>query len=93
MGNPATKGRVERCSIWGNHLGGVWAQQQGDPTVVGCVIRDHTWGDWAFGIHVDFSSHRLATIGVDCVFARNVSGDLVREEPEPNLEAAPAQEE
>ena len=50
----------------------------GNPTLVGCTIRDHVEGN-ATGVFVRSSAHGRATVAADCVFARNAKGDLVRE--------------
>ena len=58
----------------------------GDPTLAGCTIRDHALRDHADyfegsgnGIFVSNSAAGMASVGDDCVFARNAEGDVVRE--------------
>ena len=77
-----TKGRLVGCEIWGND-NGVRVEREGDPTLVGCTIRDHADGDIrgiyeesGCGVFVDVSAYGKATC-TDCVFARNASGDIV----------------
>ena len=36
----------------------------------------------ATGVYVCFSAEGMATVGADCVFARNAGGDVVRQEEE-----------
>ena len=77
---------MERCVIWANVMGGLWAEE-GDPTIIACSIRDHTEGEWAHGIRIDAAA--AGTTVADCVFARNAAGVVVREE----FEAGGAAEE
>ena len=53
-------------------------QEEGDPTLLACTLRDHA-ADFAAGVYVDASAVGMATIGPDCVFARNSGGDVVRD--------------
>ena len=70
-------GRLERCELWGNATGGVLVRYEGaGPTLAACTIRDHAV-DRAAGVHVEAGCH--ATVGADCVFARNAGGDVVRD--------------
>ena len=69
------RGRLERCELWGNAGGGVYVLAESDPTLAACIIRDHAAGR-AAGVYVDAFSK--ATVGADCVFARNAKGDVVR---------------
>ena len=73
------RGYLERCELWGNANGGVYVTSGGDPTLAACTLRDHTAG-LAAGVYVAFESDRpcKATVGADCVFARNAKGDVVR---------------
>ena len=71
-------GRLECCELWGNVRGGVWVQGAGDPTIFACIVRDHAKGGCAYGVFVDSASKGKATVGADCVFARNAKGDVVR---------------
>jgi len=73
-----SKGRLEGCEIAGNADCGVFVQNEGDPTLVGCTIRDHAAGE-AAGIFVRASARGKAAVGAGNVFARNVGGDVVRE--------------
>ena len=77
-----TKGRLERCELWGNAKGGVVVQSGGDPTLAACTLRDHPAGDAypysGCGVWVNVDSKGKATVGADCVFARNAKGDVVR---------------
>ena len=70
------RGRLERCELWGNANGGVWVLGGGDPSLHACTFRDHTGGR-AAGVYVGSGSN--ATVGADCVFARNAKGGVVRE--------------
>ena len=71
------RGRLERCELWGNANGGVYVRAEGDPTLTACTLRDHSAGV-AAGVYVRSDARGLATIGADCVFARNAKGDVVR---------------
>ena len=71
------KGRLERCELAANADGGVWVGAGGDPTLAACVLRDHVAAQ-AAGVVV--SPGCSATVGADCVFARNAGGDVVWEE-------------
>ena len=54
---------------------------EGDPTLAACTFRDHAAGSKASsgcGVYVDASSKGKATVGADCVFARNAKGGVVR---------------
>ena len=64
------------CELWGNADGGVYADVGGNLTLAACTLRDHATGR-ATGVYVRAGSH--ATVGADCVFARNAGGDVVRE--------------
>ena len=68
-------GRLERCELWGNADGGVYVQGRGGPTLVACTLRDHAAGR-ATGVFLEAGSS--ATVGADCVFARNAKGGVVR---------------
>ena len=70
-----SRGRLERCELWGNADGGVSVDYKGDPTFASCTLRDHAAGR-AFGVHLCTSSN--VRVGADCVFARNAGGDVVR---------------
>ena len=72
------KGRLEHCELWGNADCGVWVQQEGDPSLAACTIRDHAAGR-ACGVYVLTCASGKATIGADCVFTRNEKGDVVRQ--------------
>ena len=79
-----SKGRLEGCEIWGNSSSGCIVYGGGDPTLVGCTIRDHSV--WTFtgsgcGLYVRTDAAGKAT-ATDCVFARNAGGDVVREPPQ-----------
>ena len=50
----------------------------GDPTLSGCTLRDHARGE-AAGVFVRSNAAGKATVGADCVFARNAGGDVVRQ--------------
>ena len=76
--NAGTRGRLERCELWGNADGGVWVGDGGDPTLAACTLRDHAAGS-ACGVFVLSTALGKATVGADCVFARNAKGDVVRE--------------
>ena len=69
------RGRLERCELWGNADGGVRVQALGDLYLAACTIRDHAAGR-ATGVYVRTGG--AATVGADCVFARNAGGDVVR---------------
>ena len=69
------RGRLERCELWGNAAGGVFVMGGGNPTLAACTLRDHATGQYAIGVYVEGGS---ATVGADCVFARNARGDVVR---------------
>ena len=68
------RGRLERCELWDNANGGVVVAMGGGPTLAACTLRDHARGRAA--VHVGAGSN--ATVGADCVFARNGQGDVVR---------------
>ena len=72
------KGLLEGCELWGNARGGVWVQGDGDPTLVACILRDHT-DNAAAGVHGCSDARGKATVAADCVFARNAGGGFVRE--------------
>ena len=69
------RGRLERCELWGNADGGVYVWEGGNPTLAACTLRDHSTGI-ATGVYVVAGSN--AAVGADCIFARNVGGDVVR---------------
>ena len=69
------RGRLESCELWGNGWGGVCVFEGGDPTLAACTLRDHATGR-AAGVYVEAGAQ--ATVGADCVFARNARGDVVR---------------
>ena len=70
--------RLEGCELWGNADGGVYVKARGDPTLSACTLRDHAAGV-AAGVFVAFDARGKATVGADCVFARNAAGDVVRD--------------
>ena len=72
---------MEGCELWGNAAGGVQVQDEGDIFLMSCSLHDHTAGK-AAGVYVDASAGGLVTVGADCVFARNVRGDIVRQTEE-----------
>ena len=78
VSDAGTKGRLEGCEIAGNANCGVLVQDGGDPTLVGCTIRDHAAGG-AAGVYVSSSARGKAALGAGNVFACNESGDVVRE--------------
>ena len=57
--------------------------EKGDPTLVSCSIHDHPDGGVStrsgYGVHMQPSAAGLATVGADCIFARNAK-DVVRGE-------------
>ena len=68
--------------LWGNAYGGLIVRDGGDPTLAVCTIRDHAAGSGqgsGCGVYVRSSARGKATIGMDCVFAGNAEGDVVRE--------------
>ena len=71
------RGRLERCELWGNANGGVVVMCGGDPSLAACTLRDHVAGV-AAGVCVRADSVGKATVGADCVFARNAKGGVVR---------------
>ena len=71
------RGRLERCELWGNAELGVFVLGGGDPTLAACTLRDHATGV-AAGVCVAPSAAGGATVGADCVFARNTGGDVLR---------------
>ena len=68
--------RLERCALFRNADGGVVVDENGRPIFAGCTIRDHAAGR-AVGVYVEAGGD--ATVGADCVFARNAGGDVLRE--------------
>ena len=48
----------------------------GSLALANCTVRDHDW-QTAYGVYVAAGSN--ATVGADCVFARNARGDVVRQ--------------
>ena len=70
------KGRLEGCEIAGNGGIGVFTKEGGDPTLVGCTIRDHADGA---GLLVEADARGKAKVGARNAFARNAWGDVVRE--------------
>ena len=72
-----TKGLLEGCELWGNANGGVRIQAGGAPTLRGCVLRDHAAGKAAGVLLLQCCAFCDATVGADCVFARNTGGDVV----------------
>ena len=70
--------------MWANASCGVMVQSGGDPTLIGCLIRDHayTGGKRAIcsgcGVFVPPSAAGKAVIDGSCVFARNEGGNVVR---------------
>ena len=75
--NFGAKGRLERCELWGNADGGVVVVNTGGPTLTSCTIRDHVAGR-AVGVWVDATARGGATGLLDCIFARNARGDVLR---------------
>ena len=71
------RGRMERCELWGNADGGVWVGGGSDPSLAMCTLRDHAAGV-ACGVYVHSTAAGKATVGADCVFARNAGGDVAR---------------
>ena len=75
------KGLLEGCVIWGNQGFGVCVNESGNPTLVGCTIRDHAVGapgaGSGCGVYVDATSGGRVTLGLGTVFARNAGGDVV----------------
>ena len=77
---------LERCLLWGNGVHGVLLDNPGGLSLSACTIRDHAKGS---GIYVRapfvglFSPISELTVAADCVFERNVWGDVVRD-PEGN---------
>ena len=69
------KGRFERCEIAGNASHGVGVKNGGDPTLVGCTIRDHADGA---GLRVSADARGKAKVGARNDFLRNAGGDVVR---------------
>ena len=82
--NRGTKCRLEGSEIWANFGSGVIVADRGDPTLAGCTIRDHVgggpWISRCCGVRVASDAAGMATVGADCVFARNAGGDVVRDE-------------
>ena len=75
------KGRLDGCEVWANAEGGVWVAGGGNPSIAGCIIRDHAgvWGGHGSGCGVYArASAAGVTVAPDCVFARNAGGDVVR---------------
>ena len=72
------RGRLESCELWGNGWGGVCVFEGGDPTLAACTLRDHAAGV-AAGVYVRADAKGKATVGADCVYARNAKGNVVRE--------------
>ena len=75
------RSRPERCELWGYTRGRVVVQSSGDPTLAACTLRDHPAGSEAYsgcGVYVKADSKGKATVGADCVFARNAMGNVVR---------------
>ena len=72
-----SRGRLERCELWGNADGGVFVHTGGDPTLSASTFRDHVEGV-AAGVYVAPDSRGKATIGSGCFFARNAKGGVVR---------------
>ena len=66
------------CEFDSNADAGVWVQKGGDPRILGCYIHDHRVGE-AIGLLVLPSARGGASVGADCVFARNAGGDVVRD--------------
>ena len=76
FGGGAT-GRLEGCVIAGNADCGVKVEKGGDPTLVGCTLRDHAAGG-AGGLYVAADARGKASVGARNVFLRNAGGDVVR---------------
>ena len=77
-----TLGRLEDCEVWNNARGGIHVSR-GNPTIIGCTIRDHV-GAAACGLFLAAEVYGYgvgnATVGAGNVFARNAGGDVVRQE-------------
>ena len=77
-----TKGRIEGCNVAANKGAGVEVKEDGDPSLAGNTICDHAGGaaleSAGCGIWVRADARGRAT-AVDCFFARNTKGDVVRE--------------
>ena len=75
------KGRLEGCEIWNNKGPGVWVQKSGAPTLANCTIRDHSgeFKNGGGGCGMWVSEKGKATMGPGNVFARNATGNVVRE--------------
>lgn len=65
--------------MYANDEGGLCVENLGDPTLVACVIRDHTKGEGAYGVYVASNAAGRVTVGADCVFSGNAMGDVFRE--------------
>ena len=61
--------------MWGNADCGIVVGDCGDLTLSATTLRDHPTGR-ATGVLTSASGK--ATVGADCVFARNAGGDVVR---------------
>ena len=90
-----TKGRLERREIWSNEEGpGVHVKGGGDPTLVGCIIRDHRKSERegsGCGLYVRTDAAGKAT-ATGCVFVRNAGGDIVRKPPQQRGPAPPTRQ-
>ena len=69
-----TRGRLERCELWGNADGGVVVEPGGDLFLAACTLRDHSGG--AAGVLVRAGGNAVVE---DCLFAGNAGGDVVRQ--------------
>ena len=85
INSTTTKGRLEDCEIWANLAAGVEVQKGANVALTRCTIRDHrgVFGHLEYlgsgcGVYIAADAKCEATIGADCVFARNVFGDVVR---------------
>ena len=75
-----TEGGMEDCEIWNNKSAGVQVEKKGVITVVGCSIRDHSGESKnGGGCGVWLGGKAKATMGPGNVFARNATGNVVRE--------------
>ena len=84
VGGPGTKGWLENLELFGNKGGGVLAWAGGNPTLSGCILRDHNihatqQKGTGMGLCVAASSRDQATVGPGNVFTDNRAGNIVRE--------------
>ena len=81
-----SQGRMERCELWGNAIGGLLVRDGGDPTLAACTIRDHAAGSGrgsGCGVYVHSSAFGKGTVEADCIFVGNAGGDVVRDPSAP----------